>query len=168
MNKFKGFNNIFTADWNSGSFAPDLEDNKISAVLSITKTKMPKMSLDIFTVINIQHYTSTLTDLKDNVLDENLINIARIIHHFVSNDHRILIRSNEDGGAPMCYIFYFIWSYYHNADGTRKEKITKPEISIAAQTIQALKKFHISCDIDGNMMKKLYDCEKKYAEAFKS
>lgn len=165
MNKFKGFNNIFTADWNSGSFTPDLEDNKISAVLSITKSKMPKMSLDIFTVVNIQHYTSTITDLKDNVLDENLVNIARIIHHFVSNDHRILIRSNEDGGVALCFIFYFIWSYYHNADGMKKEKVTKSEISVTARTIQALKKFHIGCDIDVSMMQKLYGYEKKYSGA---
>lgn len=164
MTKFKGLNNMFTADWNSASFAPDLEDNQISAVLSITKTKLPQMSLDIYTELNIQHYTATISEQKGDALDEAAIRIARIIHHFVSNNQRILIRSNEDSGVAFSMIYYLIWSYYHNHDGTRKEKIKKPETSsVASLAVNMLKNQRIETDLDIAMTQKLYAYENKYA-----
>ncbi len=163
MTKFKGFNNMFTCEWNQASYAPDLEDNQISAVLTIGKTKFPQMSMDFYTELGIQHYTVSIVDLKEQALEDVGIKIARIINHFVSNDHKVLIRSNEDSGVAFAMVFFSIWSFYHNNDGTKKEKVKKPEISETSRIIQEIKKHHIETDLDQYLVQSLYKFENKYA-----
>ena len=62
MTRLRGFNNMYTCEWNQASFAPDLEENHISAVLTISKSKLPKMSLDFY--------------LKCQILEILLINLG--------------------------------------------------------------------------------------------
>lgn len=161
MTRLRGFNNMYTCEWNQASFAPDLEENHISAVLTISKSKLPKMSLDFYTELGIQHYTGSIADLKDAALEEAAMRIARIIHHFVSNGQRILIRSNEDSGVSFSMIFYLIWAYYHNNDGTKKENLKKPDMSITTQAINEIKAHRIETDLDIGLTQKLYAYENR-------
>lgn len=161
MTKLRGFNNMYTCGWNQALVAPDLEENYISAVLTISSSKLPKINLDFYTELGIQHYTGSIADLKDAALEEAALRIARIINHFVSNDQRILIRSNEDSGISFSMIFYLIWAYYHNNDGTRKEKIKKPDTSITTRAINEIKAHRIETDLDIGLTQKLYAYENR-------
>lgn len=163
MNKFKNFNGMYTCDWNTASNAPDLEDNQISAVLTIGKTKFPQLCMDFYTDLEIQHYTVSIADLKDVALEEAGLKIARIISHFVTRGHRILIRSNEDSGIPFAMVFYSVWAYYHNSDGTKKENVKKQEVSETSRVIRELEKHHITSGIEQLVVQSLYKFENKYA-----
>lgn len=163
MGKYKNYNNLYTCDWNQASYAPDLEDYQISAVLTIGKTTFPQMSMDFYTELGIQHYTVSIADLKDGVLEEAGVKIAKIINHFVSKNHHVLIRSNEDSGIPFAMIFYSVWIHYHNNNGTKKEGVKKPEISEASRVARELEKHHIATGIEQTLVQSLYKFENKYA-----
>ncbi len=163
MGKFKNYHNIFTTDWETSSNSCDLEEQQISAILTISKNKMPPMTLEFYTILKIQHYSASIADLKDDALEAAAIRIARIIYHFVENNQRILIRSHEDSGVAFAMVFYSIWSYYHNSDGSKKEGIKKPEISITAKTIAEIKSHRIETDLDIYLIQKLHTFENRYA-----
>jgi len=163
MGKFKGFNGMYTCEWNQASFAPDLEENQISGVLTISKNKLPAMSLDFYTELKIQHYSASIADLKEAALDEAALRIARIINHFVSNGHKILIRSSEDSGVAFAMVFYLVWSYYFNNDGTKKEHVKKPEISVASHAIKEIRDHRIETDLDQFLVQRIYSIENKFA-----
>jgi hypothetical protein len=162
--RFRGVKNMLTCDWQQSSIAPDLEDNKISAVLCISKNKKPPITMDIYTTLGIQHYSSTLEGLGEDAHERESIRIAKIINHFVSNNQRILIHhTSEECVVAYAMIFYMIWSYYHDHNGCKKENIKKPEVSIATQSIQDMKIHGIESDLLQSMVQKLYRLENKYA-----
>jgi hypothetical protein len=164
--KFKNVKNMLTCDWQQSSIAPDLEDNKVSAVLCISKNKKPPVTMDIYTTLDIQHYSSSLEGLNDEEHERESIRIAKIIHHFVSNGQRILIHhTTEECVVAYAMIFYMIWSYYFNANGTKKENIKKPDVSIATQSIQEMKIHGIESDLLQAMVQKLYKLENKYSSS---
>lgn len=161
--KFKGLGGMYTCDWQSSTFIPDLEDNLIDAVLCISKNKKPQVTLDTYTCRNIQHYTASIENIPDDKLEIEALRIAKIIDWFIKQNGRILITTSEESAVAFAMIFYSVWSYYHNSDGTKKQKVRKPEVSIAAQTIQELKARGIETDLLQSMVQKLYKLEDKYA-----
>lgn len=160
--KFRGYKGMYTCDWQSAVMVPDLEENAIDAVLCISKNVKPQTTIDIYTVAKIPHYTISLDNLDDEKLEINLIRIARIIHHFVSQNGRVLIHTNEDSAVAVAMIFYSVWSYYHHGNGELKENTKRPEYSIASQTINELKVRNIETDLLQSMVHKLYRFEEKY------
>jgi hypothetical protein len=161
--RFRGVRGMYTCDWQTSTFIPDLEDNMIDAVLCISKNKKPQVTLDTYTCRNIQHYSASIDNLVDEKLEAEALRMSKIIHHFVSQGGRILITTSEECAVAFAIIFYTIWSYYHNGDGTRKDKVRKPEVSIATQTIQELKSKGIETDLLQTMVQRLYRLEDKYA-----
>jgi hypothetical protein len=91
------------------------------------------------------------------------LRIARIINHFVSNGHKILIRSSEDSGVAFAMVFYLVWSYYFNNDGTKKEHVKKPEISVASHAIKEIRDHRIETDLDQFLVQRIYSIENKFA-----
>ena len=165
--QFRGANNMLTCGWQQASIMPDLEDNKVSAVLCISRNKKPSITLEMYTVIGVQHYSSSFEGLTGDALERELIRTAKIIHHFVSNKQRILIHhTNEDSAVPFVMVYYYIWQYYspgldgHNLDDRQPRK--KPEISIVSQSIQELELNGIDSDLPHETLNKLYKLENKY------
>jgi hypothetical protein len=162
--KFRRIKNILTCDWQQSTIAPDLEENKISAVLCISKNKKPPITMGIYTILGIQHYSASIDNLNDNELEIESRRIAKIIHHFVSNKQNILIHNTmEECAVSYAIIYYFIWAHYHNDDGALKPNLKPLEISIASQIIQELKYNNIETDLMQSMTLKLFKMEDKYA-----
>ena len=163
--KFRGIKNMYTCDWQQSVFMPDLEENQISAVLCISKNKKPAVTIDTYTTIGVQHYSANIENLEDEKLEPEMIRIAKIIHHFVSKDQRILLHTgaNEECVVAFAMIFYSIWTYYHNSDGSRRGGVKKPECTITSKVVQELKAHHVETDLLQSMVQKLYKLESKYA-----
>jgi hypothetical protein len=160
---FKGIHNMYTCDWQQSVFIPDLEENKISAVLCISKNRKPKVTLETYTSVDIQHYSATIEDLPDDKLEIEANRIAKIIDWFVSKNLRILIHSSEECAVPFAMIFYLIWAHYHNTDGTLKANVRKPDYSIASRATHELSEEGIETNLLQSMVQKLYKLENKYA-----
>lgn len=165
--KFRGVRNMYTCDWQQSVFMPDLEENQISAVLCISKNKKPPITISTYTTIGVQHYSANIENLEDEKLETELLRIARIIHHFVSNNQRILIHSGTDEDCVVAFamIFYSVWIYYHNPFGTKKSGLKKPEYTITSQVIKELKEHQVETDLLHSMTQKLYKLESKYADS---